>query len=259
MRNLLLMLITGMLSTACSHMKQQGMTAKDLSDLRNQTVVQTIAPAPFFSTLRPSLTALITGLDLRNEDHLIRNAGIVDPAVSISATLAASLAASNGARMLPQPISVTSAEVGHIADAARSSARYVLDVRSLSWMLSYLPLAWNSYGLTYSASARLIDTQTNTVLAQGYCNQSFDKTVNPPSYDAMTTNQAARLKRELDLTAEECTRIFSTQMALAMPGAMVRPLAQQAPPAPAELRKPVNTRPAAAVAPAPQPFVLLVQ
>jgi hypothetical protein len=266
MRNLFLILVAGMLATGCSHMQHQAMTAKDLADLRNQTVVRTSAPVPSFVTLKffDERRATISAKIPMNDDILIRSAGVEDPAVSISATLAASLAVSNGARILPQQISVTGNEVRQIADAARSSARYVLDVRTFSWLVTYLPLAWNSYGLAYVATARLIDTQTNTVVAQGYCNQNFDKTIDPPTFEGMMANRAARLKRELDLTAEACTNIFSTQMSLGTPGPMVRSastaVAQQAPPATSTLRQSVDLEPARPVAPVmPQATMVLQQ
>lgn len=261
MRNILLTLVAGMLVTGCSHMQHQAITAKDLADLRNQTLVQTSAPTPSFLSLKffddrgPRIP--------RSEDALIRSAGVADPAASIGATLANSLAASNGARILPQRIPVTGSEVKQIADAARSSARYVLDVRTFSWMVTYLPLAWNSYGLAYTASARLIDTQTNTVVAQGYCNQGFDKTVNPPTFDAMMANQAERLKRELDITAEACTKTFSIQMSLGMPGPVVRSAAaagpKQALPGTTSLDQPLDPEPVKASVAVPPPSAVVLQ
>jgi len=243
-------------------MQQQAITAKDLADLRNQTVVQTAAPVPSFSVLKffDERTGPKTA---RNDDALIQSAGVADPAVSIGATLARSLAVSTGARVLPQQIPVTGAEVRQIADATRSSARYVLDVRTFSWMVTYLPFAWNSYGLAYTASARLIDNRTNTIVAQGYCNRGFDNTVNPPTFEVMVANQAERLKRELELAAEACTKIFSTQMSLGTPGPMVQSAStagpQQARPAATVLQQPVDPAPAKAIAPVTPQSAVVVQ
>lgn len=259
MRNLLPTLVAGMLATGCSHMQSQSMTPKDLADLRNQTVVRTSAPVPAFTTMKffdergPRMA--------RNDDSLIRSAGVVDPAASMSATLATSLAASTGARILPQPISVTGLEVRQIADAARSTARYALDVHTFSWLVTYLPLAWDSYGLAYTASARLIDTQTGTVVAQGYCNQGFDKTINPPTFEVMMANRAARLKRELEITAEACTKIFSTQMSLDIPGPMVQSastaVAQPVRAATTTLPQSVDPKPAGVAAPVAPPSAIV--
>lgn len=181
----------------------------------------------------------------------------------MGATLAASLASANGARILPQRIAVIGAEVVQISNAARSTARYVLDVRTFSWWLTYMPTAWNSYGVGYTASARLIDTQTNTIVAQGYCNQGHDKIIDPPTFVAMIANQAARMKRELSVIAQACTKTFSTQMALGSPGPMVRPaspaVAQQARPASADAAKPVDASPLVAVAPVAQQFMVVAQ
>jgi len=253
MRKILLTLVAGILVTGCSHMQHQAITTKDLADLRNQTLVQTSAPSPTFLAFK-FFNENDSRKILTNQDALIHSAGVKDPAVSIGATLAASLAVSNGARILPQQIPVTGVEARQIADAARSSARYVLDVRTISWLVTYLPLAWNSYGLAYTASARLIDTRTGTVVAQGYCNQSFDKTVDPPTFDAMVANQAERLKRELDITAEACTKIFSTQMSLGTPGPIVRSAST------AGSQQAVDPEPAKAIAPVtPRPAVVLQQ
>jgi hypothetical protein len=261
MRNVLLTLVVGVLATGCAHMHQQAITVKDQADMRNQTVVRTSAPVPGFLTLQffnEGGSARVA----KNNDSIIHRAGVVDPAVSIGATLATSLATAYDARILPQQIPVTSFDVRQIADAARSSARYVLDVRSISWLVTYLPLAWNSYGLAYTASARLIDTKTNTVVAQGYCNQNFDKTVNPPTFEEMMASRAARLKRELDITAEACTTIFSTQMSLGTPGPMVRSAStagtQQARPTTTALRQSFDPEPATATAPVtPQSAIVL--
>lgn len=260
MRHLLLIFVAGTLATGCSHMQHQAITTKDLANLNNQAIVQTSVPVPGFAVLKFQFA--VTNPPTI-DDALIRSAGIVDPAIAMGATLAASLASANGARILPQRIAVTGAEVGQIADAARSSARYVLDVRTFSWLLTYLPTAWNSYGLAYTATARLIDTQTNTIAAQGYCNEGFDKTIDPPTYHAMVANQAARLKRELSIIAQACTKTFSTQMSLGTPGPMLRPaspaVAQQARPASADVARPVYAAPLVTVAPVVQQSMVVAQ
>ena len=224
-----------MLVTGCSHMKHQELTASGLASLKDQTIVQTGAPAPGFMTLTVGdvvggALGALAGATFKDPMGLSKK--LPDPAVSMNSTLAA-LLASKGARIAPQRLTVPDADVAQIADAARSSGRYVLDVRTVSWLITYLPTAWKSYGLAYTASARLIDTQSKTVVAQGYCNQSFDKTVNPPSWNDMMKDDFARLKQELDITAQACTNIFSSQMSLGAPGPMVHPaLATQIAPSP---------------------------
>ncbi|PWF55539.1 hypothetical protein C7C56_001045 [Massilia glaciei] len=257
--------MAAILAAGCSHMGDQAINAKGLADLKGQQIVRTGNRALGFTVLRPNFNPLQPYLNMTVQDEMITGFGVVDPAAAMSARLGASLAASQGSRVLPQTITVASTEVAAIADAARASARFALDVRTFSWLITYLPLAWNSYGLAYTASARLIDTESKTVVAKGYCNLGFNKTVNPPTYEGMMANSAARLKRELQISGEECANIFSAQMGIGPLGKMVQadsvPMQRQAPAA-TVATPPVYTQPVAAIvraAPAPQQTYVEVQ
>ncbi|MES3023126.1 MAG: hypothetical protein V4857_16295 [Pseudomonadota bacterium] len=262
MTKLLPISMVAILGAGCSHMSDQAINAKSLAELRNASVVRTVYAAKGFTVLQPSFPGQ-GPINMAVRDDVINDFGVPDPAAAMGATLGAALAASHGAQVRPQAITVVSTDVAAIAEAARASARFALDVRTFSWLVTYLPLAWNSYGLAYTASARLIDTESKTIVAQGYCNLGFNKTVNPPSLEGMLSNRAARLKRELQLSAEECARTFSAQMAIGPLGKMVEgdsvPALRPAPSATVTTSpvyaQPVEAVAGAAPAPAPQAYV----
>jgi len=79
----------------------------------------------------------------------------------------------------------------------------ILDIQTVDWNVIYFPFDWTHYQLRYTARARLIDANTGKRIAQAPCQyKSQDK--EPPSYDQMLENKAARLKAMLAAAADTC-------------------------------------------------------
>jgi hypothetical protein len=66
--------------------------------------------------------------------------------------------------------------------------------------------------LIYTAKARLIDTQTRAVVAEGFCKRIPETNTNAPTYEQLLLNDAALLKQELSKAASECVRTLKTEM-----------------------------------------------
>ena len=64
----------------------------------------------------------------------------------------------------------------------------------------------------YAAKARLINTQTKAVVAEGFCKHIPDSSVNAPTYNELLENGAAKLKSELNAVAGVCVNSMKTQM-----------------------------------------------
>jgi hypothetical protein len=100
------------------------------------------------------------------------------------------------------------------AELARqySGADLLLDVQTVNWGFAYFPTDWNNYRVIYSAKARLIDTKTRKVLAEGFCSRVPEKTDDAPSHEELLANQAARLKQELEAAADHCISEFRAKV-----------------------------------------------
>jgi len=88
-------------------------------------------------------------------------------------------------------------------------AQLALDVETLYWQVAYRPHDWDRYAMIYHARVRLIDTLRLRVLAQALCSSDPFFSVRPSAarlhtYDELLTNNASGLRRELDLTVDDC-------------------------------------------------------
>lgn len=105
-----------------------------------------------------------------------------------------------------------SATAGDIAAAARGNAHYIVDVETRSWTLGYFPTAWTRYRLQYVAIARIIDTATSTVVASGTCQRLPESSVGAPTWDELSLNNGAILKREMALSVQACVATLKKDM-----------------------------------------------
>ena len=56
------------------------------------------------------------------------------------------------------------------------------------------PTDWNNYRVIYSAKLRVVDTRSQTAVAEGFCSSIPEQDENSPTYDELMADRAARLK-----------------------------------------------------------------
>jgi hypothetical protein len=145
-------------------------------------------------------------------NQLVKDNNVPDPAEFIGAQLLGDVAALNGLKLGPKSTVVASStDTAQLAKLYRN-ADVLLDVQTVNWSLGYFPTDWNSYRVMYSAKARIIETRSGKLLAESFCARIPDKTADAPSYDQLTSNNAAGLKAELTKAAQHCLGEFRSKL-----------------------------------------------
>nr|WP_036230436.1 hypothetical protein [Massilia sp. JS1662] len=185
-----------------------------LAAVRNQTVAVTVRPKPGFSVLTPS-NAGLAGIGIFVGDdgnRIIAEHRVADPADAIAQALARALHDAHGGQPVAAPIAVDDRDVARIAAQAKGKARFVIDVETRAWRMSYFPTDWTHYQVPYIAVARLIDADTAGVLAESTCNLAPETNAGAPTYDDLVANGAAGLKASLAASAATCAARFRRDM-----------------------------------------------
>lgn len=140
-------------------------------------------------------------------NQIVEENSIPDPAVMIGSALVDDLAAKYSLIVIKSDMITESRKAEQIA-SDYNDADLVLDVQTLYWGFSYLPMDWDNYRIIYTAKLKLIDTQKSTELASGsYAYDSKDSGYYP-SFDQLINNKADGLKTELKKAEAECIAEF---------------------------------------------------
>jgi hypothetical protein len=150
------------------------------------------------------LAAIPTSKALWNNNHL------QDPSNAASSDIASRLIGQLG--MVAGTPMMLEGKVNYDDVGVKTGARFVLDIQSRTMLVSYYPLHWTKYGLLYLSTAQLYDTKTRKVVASGVCTVPRESEETAPTYDEMTTNEAAGLKAMLGKSAEACAAQFRTKL-----------------------------------------------
>lgn len=215
MKKLMLAMTIAALTTGCATVEKQSITSTASGSLKDQTVVQTARPVPAFAamTAGKAAFAMLGGVAMiAAGNDLVKTNAVPDPSVAISAALLQHLQAARGVRAVAPAVMVDSSSPEQIAAAGSGKAKYILDVQTVGWGFSYFPMDWSHYRVVYSANARLIDTTTRQVVAQGTCKRAPESNTNAPTHDTLVANQAAGLKQELQIAADECIKTLKAEM-----------------------------------------------
>lgn len=209
------LVVSAAILSGCVSINKQQMDAKSASALKDQPVTQTARKKPDFAamTAGKAAFAMLGALAMISEGNkLIEEHKVEDPANTIAAGLIKSMEASHAIRPSGTPVAVTADDVAHIAGAANGGSRYVMDVQTINWSFGYFPTDWTHYRVIYTAKARLIDTSSKAVIAEGFCKRIPETNVGAPTYDELLASGAARLKKELSTAAEECVNSLKKEM-----------------------------------------------
>lgn len=185
-----------------------------LAAVRNQTVAVTVRPKPGFSVLTPSKAGLAgVGIFIGDDgNRIIVEHHVADPADAIAQALARALHDAYGSQPVAAPIAVGDRDAARIAAQAKGKARFVIDVETRAWRMSYFSTDWTHYQVPYIAVARLIDADTAGVLAESTCNLAPETDAGAPTYDDLVTHGAAGLKASLAASAATCVARFRRDM-----------------------------------------------
>lgn len=215
MKKVLLAVVAAGTISGCASINKQPIAPTTTTELRGQTVVQTKRPLPDFAAVTAGKAAFAlvgAALMISEGNSLIANNKVADPADAIASSLVTALEIAHGAKSTEQRIATSATDVTEVSSAAGSAARFVVDVQTINWSFAYFPSDWTHYRVIYSAKARLINTSTKTTVAEGFCKRVPESNTNAPTYDELTTNKAALLKKELSLAAEECVKTLKAEM-----------------------------------------------
>ncbi|MEK8032621.1 hypothetical protein AACH06_17510 [Ideonella sp. DXS29W] len=207
-------LVVGMLA-GCASYEKRPMTQESAKALRGQSVAVTARKAPDFTAMTPAKAAfgLLGAAAMISEGNgIIASNQVADPASTIAAQLTAAIGANYGTTSSSNAVATDKDDAPSIAASATSADRFVIDVQTINWSFVYFPSSWGRYRVIYTAKARLIDAQSKSVIAEGFCKRIPEDATNAPSYDELLNNQAARLKSELSLAAEECVKTLKAEM-----------------------------------------------
>lgn len=193
--------------SGCANFNMQPVDSKSVASLKNQSITHTTREKPDFAAMTPGKAAfgLFGAAAMISEGNkIIKDNDVSDPANTIALGLAKALEEKYGAKFVGTSVPVSTDELIQIAGAANGKAKLVLDVQTFNWSFAYFPTNWGRYRVIYTAKVRLIDAETKTLVAEGFCKRIPETDANAPSYDELLANAAARLKTELSSAAEEC-------------------------------------------------------
>ena len=215
MNKLLLLAAAGLTLSGCATYEKRPVSQDAAKELRGQSVAVTTRKVPDFSAMTPTKAAfglLGAAAMVSDGNNIIATNKVADPANAIASSLSAALSTAYGTTVAPTPVTANSDDVAAIAAGTQGAARFVVDVQTINWSFVYFPSAWGSYRVIYTAKARLIDAQSKTVVAEGFCKRVPEDSKNAPSYDDLVANEAARLKSELALATDECVKTLKAEM-----------------------------------------------
>jgi hypothetical protein len=181
------------------------------------------SPTPAFATGAGSSAALIplvglvgwlvvAGVSGELEGRSVDSSDLDDPAVAISARLAAALVKRFG---LVQVVPDGRGPLVYLDGPASSpvpkpNADLVLEVRTAEW--GFRSVARGRYGVSYDGTVRLLDLRTRTVIAEGNCVQHPVADDDGPTFKELAANDAALLRHLLASITEACADDYRTRI-----------------------------------------------
>ena len=186
MRGHLCLIVIAFSVIGCTTTNNKPINEKSLADLKNQSIVQTARKVPDFAAMTAGKAAfgLLGALAMISEGNsIVADNKVADPADSIATELSAALSNAYSVRVVTPPVTVSSNEVRDISQASVGAARFVIDVQTINWSFGYFATDWTHYRVIYTAKARLIDAQSKSVIAEGFCKRIPESNSNAPTYE----------------------------------------------------------------------------
>lgn len=201
--------------SGCVSTKNIKITQEQIKQLNPNHVSLTTRNKPDFSamTAGKAMFALIgAAAMIAAGNEIVQENDIDDPAHYIQKQLAQELKLAYGFNIdQAQPTLVNTTNGKKIASQFPESD-LVLDVQTINWSFGYFPTDWDNYRVMYSAKVRLIETKTQNVIAEGFCYRVPEEDETAPSHDELLSNNAARIKQELKIAADQCINEFKSNV-----------------------------------------------
>jgi hypothetical protein len=141
----------------------------------------------------------------------VQDNAIPDPAISISEGLGKKLASVRSMKAAASGKVVEDDKVEALT-SSHAGVDYLVDVKTLTWMINYYPNNWSGYRVTYSARVRLIDAAAKRVVAESACSTVQGDDAKPPSKDDLLAANASLLKSFLDKGAAVCVDLVAKDL-----------------------------------------------
>lgn len=202
--------------SGCATVPEVSIDANSGNAMKGKTVAFTTRVMPKMLTVTPA-DVLGSPVALFSRDKgadMVLAFRIEDPSIEIGRELMAALQAGRGTVAAGGSLRVQTDNVVEIAAAAKGNADYILDVSTTFWMFSYFPFDFFRYQVHYQGNARLIDTATGTVVANGKCKSEAPTSTGAPRFDDFEANNAEVLKREIARSVRDCVATFKTRLAI---------------------------------------------
>lgn len=216
MHRYLLILLPLHFLVGCTTLAVKPVSQASLTSMAGQTVTQTTRKMPDFASMTAgkAVFGALGALAMISEgNEIVKTNGLSDPADAISAALLSTLEKHKGLRNAGRLVMVSTDDPAEIADQTKVASRFALDVQTIRWELAYFSTDWTHYTVRYIAKARLIDTTSKSVVAEGYCRlQSPKSNVSAPTFDELTGSGALGIKRELSRVVAQCTEVLQREM-----------------------------------------------
>lgn len=215
MRKIALLAMFVAVIAGCATVNKQAIDAKSATSLKNQTITHTVRKKPDFAAMtagKATFAVLGAVAMISAGNDIIQKNNVSDPADAIAIGLAKTLEESHGSRLVMPPIMVSTDDAAQVAATTNGAAKFVVDVQTINWSFGYFPTDWSHYRVIYTAKARLIDSETKIVVAEGFCKRIPDTNTNAPTNDELLANEASLLKKELSTAADECVKSLKGEM-----------------------------------------------
>ncbi|SAK40073.1 hypothetical protein AWB80_00164 [Caballeronia pedi] len=209
-----LIILVSIALTGCVSVDQKPLPKESIATLTNKRVDYTEYEKPGFTAMTPGKAmfgALGAVVMMSAGNSIVKENGIEDPSLSISRQLMDRLTEKHGMLRAPHQTGLVDTDDVAALSSKHTDTDYLIDVKTINWMFSYLPTQWLSYRVTYSTRMRLIDTAKQEVVAQTLCVARPVDEAHLPSEDDLLSENAKLLKSLLQKAADDCTSVVSKE------------------------------------------------
>ena len=209
------LVLASLLLGACASTQNLAVSPDTLASMQGKSliVVQRESPSFVAMTSGKGMFAVAgVGAAAVAGNKMVKETGIVDPAMKISRDLANGLAQANGMTLSGVTDAVPSGKVDSVGAVAKGSD-YALDVVTNGWSYMYDGFNMGDYFVGYSSKLRLIDVKSGQVISAGLCAYDAKKAgKSAVSHETLLSDNAAYIKKELADATVLCVEEFASKL-----------------------------------------------
>ncbi len=205
---------------ACAAPQNLAISSDSLVSMRGKSLVLVQRESPSFVAMtsgKGMFAVAGVGAAVAAGNKMVSENRIVDPAMSISRSVAGKLEAQYGLTVSGETELASSDSLTGIAALADGSD-YALDVVTNGWTYIYDGFNFDDYFVGYSSALRLIDVRTAEVVSSGFCGYDAKKAGKAAvAHDTLLADNAAYIKQELADASAICVQEFTANLFSAAP------------------------------------------